>query len=174
MWTQHVNTKFSTFSLRFSAQPLLSQNSNLNCCQCYFLCFIWTFWGLSELLLTCQQILTASCEHARTLPLFSRAGIAWTQSYSFIVFVNLYTQNYKTASVSRRISLDPDIRSSFSLRAQRNFWRHFHIEYRDWAEMRGKCVSLDIFSGWNDVIHVSIAAQRHVSNVLFVSYIYRT
>ena len=37
-------------------------------------------WGLSELLLTSQQILTASCEHTRILPLFSRAGIVWTQS----------------------------------------------------------------------------------------------
>ena len=27
---------------------------------------------------------------------------------------------------------------------------------------------LGIFSSWNDVIHVSITAQRHVSNVLFV------
>ena len=28
--------------------------------------------------------------------------------------------------------------------------------------------SLGIFTGWNDVIHVSITAQRHSSNFLFV------
>ena len=74
-----VNTKSGTFSLRFSAQPL-SQNGNFNRFLCYFLCSIWKFWALSELLLTCDQILTTSCEHTRTLPSFSRADIAWTQA----------------------------------------------------------------------------------------------
>ena len=67
-----VNTKSGTFSLHFNAQPPLSQNNNLNSFPCYFLCSIWKVWGLSELLLTCQQILTALCEHTRTKPLFSR------------------------------------------------------------------------------------------------------
>ena len=64
----------------YSVQPPLSQNSNLNRFSCYFLCSIWKVWGLSDLLLTCEQILRASCEHTRTLTSFSRAGIAWTQA----------------------------------------------------------------------------------------------
>ena len=71
-WRCRVDTKSGTFLLCFSAQPPLSQNSNLNRFPCYFLCSIWKVWGLNELLLTCQQILTASCEHTRNLPLFSR------------------------------------------------------------------------------------------------------
>ena len=68
-WWCRVDIKSGTFSLHFSAQPPLSQNSNLyNRFLCYFLCSIWKVWGLSELLLTCQHILTASCEYTRTLP----------------------------------------------------------------------------------------------------------
>ena len=62
-WRCGVNTKFFTFWLHFSAQPPSYQNSNLNCFLCYFLCPIWKVRGLSGLLLTCRQILTASCEH---------------------------------------------------------------------------------------------------------------
>ena len=41
--------------------------------------------GLSELLLTCLQILTALCEHTRTPPLFSGAGWSvWTQSEIYL------------------------------------------------------------------------------------------
>ena len=64
----------------YIAQPPLSQNSNLNRFSCYFLCSIWKVWGLSDLLLTCEQILRASCEHTRTLSSFSRACIVWTQA----------------------------------------------------------------------------------------------
>ena len=80
VWWCRVNTKSGSFSSHFSAQPPLSQNSNLDRFSCYFLCSSWKFLGLSELWLRCEQILTTSCEHTRTLPLFSRAGIAWTQS----------------------------------------------------------------------------------------------
>ena len=41
---------------------------------------------LSELLLIYQQILTASCENARTLPLFSRAGIVLNVSLNIKFF----------------------------------------------------------------------------------------
>ena len=51
-WRCRVNTKFGTFSSRFSAQPPSSQNSNLDRFSCYFLCsknlstnfndFLWT------------------------------------------------------------------------------------------------------------------------------------
>ena len=34
-----MNTKSGTFSYHFSAQPPLSQNSNLNCFLCYFFLF---------------------------------------------------------------------------------------------------------------------------------------
>ena len=75
---EHKIRKF--FVPLYSSQPPLSQNSNLNRFSCYFLCSIWKVWGLSELLLTCEQILMASCEHTRTLSSFSRAGIVWTQA----------------------------------------------------------------------------------------------
>ena len=67
-----VNTKYVTFWLHFSAQPPVSQNSNqLNCFLCYFLCPFWKVWGLSGLMLTCQQILTTSCEYTRDADIFS-------------------------------------------------------------------------------------------------------
>ena len=73
-WLCRVNRKYGTFSSRFSVEPSLSQNSNLNCFLCYFLCHIW---GLSELSLTCQHILTASREHTKTLPFYFGAGNVW-------------------------------------------------------------------------------------------------
>ena len=71
LWRCRVNTKSDTFSLRFSAQPPFSQNS-LNRFPCCLLCSIWK---ICELLLICQQIVMASCEHMSTPPLFSRAGV---------------------------------------------------------------------------------------------------
>ena len=46
MWTQNP----VLFHSALMPYLPLSQNSNLNCFLCYFLCSIWKVWGLSELL----------------------------------------------------------------------------------------------------------------------------
>ena len=59
---------FRCFWLCFSAQPPFSQNRTTLTAFCViFFCRPWKVWSLSELLQTCQQILTASCEHMRTV-----------------------------------------------------------------------------------------------------------
>ena len=80
-WRCRVDTKFGTFSSRFSAQPPLSQNSNLNCFLCYFLANLSTNFN--------------GFEHTKTLPFFFLVP-ASCERFSRIVYLTvlLYDTSY--------------------------------------------------------------------------------